>query len=775
MSLPPDLQVLCRRLASTDPDDLPRLCPSLIKQIQRCQAVLSQPSDQKPKEGSSESSVLVHKLRTQITTLLNNGRSLPGRFSAAILIKGVIDTGGWECLRTSEPWVRGLLSILQKNDSYQSKEIAVITLTRIYTLLHEYQALVREIATPTLRDFVTACLQIVKSPTSSKAGAPPARLVETIANALSAITPLYPTTLRPFSAQIKAAFRAYLAPAASDKLAVSQELRTASRRLLILQHYTTPKNGNADEWIKTIAAFLNSSHATADQVFRAVQESWESNSGYTRKSVDYDEEPQGGGDSADELPSWTGVTSGAERLVGLLETITESLRCPTKTPVAIPVSSFVDLTARISMVLAPKKGARGQDETQLNSAVGREEKEELWSVLPDVHIATMDLLTALIRRLENASVSVAADLLLQAVRLIDANQRISLARERGYVLLRELLLIHGPTMPKFSVNSLDRIIQGCCRDLLVASGHAVSRPSGGTDAQKQGSNNKPSSAKASSNADAYLSTQDKASSAASDLSATHIEAASALLETLLSHLPQQHLKQTLRALIDRTAVLSHNKDAMISSILNPYRTHTGKALASVFPFLARDFPRDQAVEVLRSNLRTAPGPSLADAGDDEAILAQLQGEPGEQEDAEDTAAGGKKGWGNGWTGGKAEDEEMADAADGPPAGFDLDAKAATSVVTTTETTTLLSESVPGGSKQTVMLSSTLKRKSEELDEPPAKRIDMGKAPEVFGGPADVKVKMDVDQGDDDESDSDSDGSVHLNAALDDDSDDGDED
>jgi hypothetical protein len=113
MSLPPDLQVLCRRLASTEPDDLPRLCPSLIKQIQRCGGVLSQPSDQKPKEGSSESAVLVHKLRTQITTLLNNGRSLSGRFSAAILIKGIIDAGGWECLRTSEPWVRGLLSILQ--------------------------------------------------------------------------------------------------------------------------------------------------------------------------------------------------------------------------------------------------------------------------------------------------------------------------------------------------------------------------------------------------------------------------------------------------------------------------------------------------------------------------------------------------------------------------------------------------------------------------------------------------------------------------------------
>lgn len=601
--------------------------------------------------------------------------------------------------------------------------------------------------------------------------------METIANALSTITPLYPTTLRPFGAQVKAAFRAYLAPTASDKLAVPQALRTASRQLLVLQHYTTPKNGNADEWIKTIAGFLNSSHATADQVFRAVQESWESNSGYTRKAIDYDEDPQGGSDSTDELPQWTGVSSGAERLVGLLETIAESLRCPTKTPVAIPVSSFLDLTARISMVLPPKRGPRGQDETQLNSAIGREEKDELWSALPDVHAATLDLLTTLLRRLEDGTVPIAADVLLQAVRIIEANQHIPLVRERGYVLLRELLLVHGPTMPKFSVNSLDCIVQGCCRDVLLASGHAVSKPPGGSDAQKQAGNNKPSSVKASTNADAYLSTQDKASNAASDLSATHVEAASALIETLLSHLPQQHLKQTLRALIDRTAVLSHNRDAMISSVLNPYRTHTGKALASVFPFLARDFPRDQAVEVLRSNLRTGPGPSVIDAegGDDEAVLAQLQGEDGEQEDADDTAAGGKQGWANGWADGKAEDEEMADAASGPPAGFDFGTRAAAPVVTaTTETTSVLSKTVPDGSKQTVMLSSTLKRKSEELEEPPPKRIDTGKAPEVFGGPNEGAAKMDVDEGGDDDSDSDSDGSVHLNAALDEDSDEEDE-
>lgn len=107
MSLPPDLQVLCRRLASTDPADLPPLCPSLVGHIQRCESVLSLAVDQKPKDGASEHSVLVHKLKTQITTLLNNGRSLPGRFAAVILVKAVVDVGGYECLRTSEPWVRG--------------------------------------------------------------------------------------------------------------------------------------------------------------------------------------------------------------------------------------------------------------------------------------------------------------------------------------------------------------------------------------------------------------------------------------------------------------------------------------------------------------------------------------------------------------------------------------------------------------------------------------------------------------------------------------------
>jgi uncharacterized protein YicC (UPF0701 family) len=111
-SLSADLKVLCRKLTTTPPELLPRHLPALTHHVLRCKNALAEPQELKAKDASSPSSVLVHKLKTSITTLLN-GRSREGRFVAIVLIKAVVDVGGWEVLRTSEPWVRGLLSIVQ--------------------------------------------------------------------------------------------------------------------------------------------------------------------------------------------------------------------------------------------------------------------------------------------------------------------------------------------------------------------------------------------------------------------------------------------------------------------------------------------------------------------------------------------------------------------------------------------------------------------------------------------------------------------------------------
>jgi len=112
MSVPSDLRVLVRRLASTPADELPRLLPTLVGHVLRCGGPLSAIADTKGKDKSSEAPVLVHRLRTHITTLLN-GKNPAGRFAAIPLIKAAIDVGGWESLRASEPWIRGLIGVVQ--------------------------------------------------------------------------------------------------------------------------------------------------------------------------------------------------------------------------------------------------------------------------------------------------------------------------------------------------------------------------------------------------------------------------------------------------------------------------------------------------------------------------------------------------------------------------------------------------------------------------------------------------------------------------------------
>lgn len=112
IALPAELRSLCRTLTASKPEALLSLLPSLLEDILRCEVPLSKPQESKGVDSTPEASALVHKLKTQITTLLQ-GRSAAGRFVGVALAKAVVESGGWESLRSTEPWVRGLLSILQ--------------------------------------------------------------------------------------------------------------------------------------------------------------------------------------------------------------------------------------------------------------------------------------------------------------------------------------------------------------------------------------------------------------------------------------------------------------------------------------------------------------------------------------------------------------------------------------------------------------------------------------------------------------------------------------
>ncbi len=115
MSLPAELRLLCHQLSHAPTAQLPNLTPTLLRNVLRCQGPLSSGGNPSTKSPASESSVLVHKLKTQVSTLLY-GKSTEGRFAAVVLIKAIVAVGGWEVLRGVESWVKGLLSVLGVRD-----------------------------------------------------------------------------------------------------------------------------------------------------------------------------------------------------------------------------------------------------------------------------------------------------------------------------------------------------------------------------------------------------------------------------------------------------------------------------------------------------------------------------------------------------------------------------------------------------------------------------------------------------------------------------------
>ena len=103
------LRAITFRLNDTRVPALPQIVSHLAAGLLDCSDILSQPVGSGKEK--SETGVLVHKLKTRVSSLLQD-RTIEGRWTAVVLVKTIIELGGWEILRTSEPWVRSLIGIL---------------------------------------------------------------------------------------------------------------------------------------------------------------------------------------------------------------------------------------------------------------------------------------------------------------------------------------------------------------------------------------------------------------------------------------------------------------------------------------------------------------------------------------------------------------------------------------------------------------------------------------------------------------------------------------
>ena len=105
------LKIVTQRLASTPSKRLPSIVPFLANTIAGCGPLFTTSANQEKSKDTSEIGVLIHKLKTQITTLLQD-KTVEARWSAVVLIKATVEAGGWTILQGCGVWVRGLLGVL---------------------------------------------------------------------------------------------------------------------------------------------------------------------------------------------------------------------------------------------------------------------------------------------------------------------------------------------------------------------------------------------------------------------------------------------------------------------------------------------------------------------------------------------------------------------------------------------------------------------------------------------------------------------------------------
>lgn len=479
--------------------------------------------------------------------------------------------------------------------------MCIITLTRIFHLTYQYPTLVREITTPLLPGFITAALNLVsvlvKTPSgSSRKAKPSTPFMEIVLHAVLELMPRHPTIFRPFGLQLRSLLAEILG--SSPPAYFPEPVVDVAEQVFSSLNKCAPKDKSVSGWTEDCRSTIVSIHQTADYVFRAVVEQWESvDATLVPTRQHYNKELANENPDALGLPSWKGIHSGTDRLITLLRILSSFISMPSAGAVAIPLGSILDLTSRLTSVIAPSDSAESsQSGVQVNPQIGRDERQMLWAELPRIHVACMDLLAHVTSVLETSATPI-TQTILEQVTWVFRNEKFSKdVRGAAYDLLSTVVSLNGPTMTKPSVTSIANVLRVACSDILPLSGDLSSPANPQAD-----SKSKSRAGQTTANADSFLNPnlQKTSSSQAGLITSEHQHAASGLLQIALVSLPSELLGASTRAEIDRTIILAADKDAMLASVLNPVPAIKGRgAGASILPFLIRGYSDQMEVEAL---------------------------------------------------------------------------------------------------------------------------------------------------------------------------------
>ena len=585
------LRLINSRLSTTPSWQLPQVVPHLARSINACGSIFSVASGHAARE-TSDSAALVHKIKTRISTLIQE-KSPQARWAAVALVKAVIESGDLEVLQASNAWIRYMVGILERPDLAATKKLCIVTLTRCFLLSHGHLSIVRELTTPVLPAFLAACLKILKGPVT-----PDESLLLVTLQSLNELLPYHPASFRPYQAHIRSCILPMLActPSSSQqaqgdlsgtKASYTEIVANSARRCFVLLLVCAPKKTEADEWSKAVRLLCETIHATADRVFRALNEDQASLEvrGPLQPAA---ETVSSSTEDFMDLPGWTGIQGGIERLVGLLNTLQAFLATSTYSPSSIPVGIIVRVFHRLMSVFPPSGGGR------INPQVARDEREGLIHGLPYIQARVIDLMSSLIERTKQGVVSFHGELLEPCLWALDLEKSNLELRTAVYRFIHSSMMQLGLSFPHSLRSPLSNCLILCCEDLAPLE----KKPEHGRSGMPRETHKSATGGANQAVTHAYV--QSTSIHLDRKPSQTEIQfIAAKLIAAALVHLPDSFLSRAVRVRMDRTAIVAGDENILAASVLYPstadqdYRRST-----SLLPFLTRAYPNSSHGEAL---------------------------------------------------------------------------------------------------------------------------------------------------------------------------------
>ncbi|KAF1812098.1 hypothetical protein P152DRAFT_459054 [Eremomyces bilateralis CBS 781.70] len=552
-----NLRTITYRLSSTPKHLLPRIAPQLVSFLAESKDAIA--FDQGK---GSELSILAHKLRTQLSALLQE-KSVHSRWTALVLIKTYLEIGEWDAVEKSASWVRGVLQHFQRPNPLSVKHLCVLILSRVFLLSQGHQTFIREVVTPSLSAFATACLDILGTTKYSPNFTRQNDLFQSVLSCLGELIPNHATSFRPFETKLRGILKGI---AFNDTVYIAESTRQKAVDFLVELHRCAPRSAGAEERKKAVKTYVTEIHDVLSILFRGVGEEHQQQSAQKNGFTSLEDDPLQDDPTPAGLPGWSGITPGFDRGIRLLQLLRAYVAVPYPDAVDLRLGLVNDLLARILSMKGPGPGemATWEKAGKFNSAVSMEEMNELFAQLPLFHLAAIDIVLSISKVLGTASSSVMARTAEDLNWLFTTKAPSSQLRRAAYDFLSAYIRTSGPALSKDSISDLAPVMKSCCSDLV----RNLEAPS-----QEAKSNGAPQ-------IEAFTTSKQRQGSP-KELDADLYHAAYKLLPRLFS-LPSKYVASSLRVHFDQAALLLLHEEALCLSAANPPAEN-----ASILPLARR--------------------------------------------------------------------------------------------------------------------------------------------------------------------------------------------